>query len=99
MMYEKIAEFEQLVKSLKSNKVAVILSIGSSDGFDASIYSKMAKKDDSRDTFVSTVLGIVINYDLGGLLINWEYPVLWWVSKKSSSASFNFVDFSFYLYS
>jgi GH18 family chitinase len=53
----------------------------------------MANKDDTREIFVTTVLDIVTNYDLGGLLINWEYPVLWWVSKWQSSSATLFLNF------
>lgn len=72
---------ELLIEACKEKKCTVVLEIGSLEGYPPDVFSKMAKDQASREKFVLNVMEIVNMYDLGGLLIYWEYPVYWRVRK------------------
>jgi GH18 family chitinase len=67
-----------MIAACKEKKTAVILAIGNDDGYTPEFYSTMAKEVASRDKFVSSVMEILNEYDLRGVLISWEYPVKSW---------------------
>jgi GH18 family chitinase len=73
-----------VLAACKEKKTVAILAIGSEEKFEPDVYSQMAIEPASREKFTSSVMRvmeIVIKYGLGGLLINWQYPVVWWVSQ------------------
>jgi GH18 family chitinase len=72
---------ELVLAACKEKKTIAILAIGSEEKFEPNKYSTMARETVSREKFVSSVIEIVNKYDFGGVLINWQYPVLWWVSQ------------------
>jgi hypothetical protein len=68
-------EFELVIGACKANNVVVVLEIGKRNGYDTSEFSKMARTKALKERFVMTLLEIVDKFDLGGVHINWEYPV------------------------
>jgi GH18 family chitinase len=74
-------EFELMVAACKEKKTIAVLVIGEEERFQPEFYSKMAKDPTSRENFVSSVMELVNKYGLGGLLIDWQSPVYWWVSQ------------------
>ncbi|WP_199513779.1 glycosyl hydrolase family 18 protein [Nucisporomicrobium flavum] len=71
---ENTSKLSQLVSLGHQNNVKVSLAIGGwNDGNDSG-FEAMAGSASTRTTFVNTVMGVVGQYNLDGIDIDWEYP-------------------------
>ncbi|CAB3361431.1 Hypothetical predicted protein [Cloeon dipterum] len=91
----RFENFQPLVKVFKSKCKPVILAVGlDPDGLSAARFSAIASKEESRNVFVNLVIQVIENFNLDGLLLNWQYPVFWennLIGKRSPYDGVNYV--------
>ncbi|MEU4625118.1 glycosyl hydrolase family 18 protein [Actinoplanes sp. NPDC023801] len=71
---ENTAKLQQLVTLGHQNNVKVSIAIGGWNGGNDSAFESLAANAGTRTTFVNTVMGVVRQYNLDGVDMDWEYP-------------------------
>ncbi|BBH63363.1 hypothetical protein ACTI_00480 [Actinoplanes sp. OR16] len=71
---ENTAKLQQLVSLGHQNNTKVSLAIGGWNDGNDSAFESLAANAGTRTTFVNTVMGVVRQYGLDGVDIDWEYP-------------------------
>ncbi|MEU4692266.1 glycosyl hydrolase family 18 protein [Actinoplanes sp. NPDC023714] len=71
---ENTAKLQQLVTLGHQNNVKVSLAIGGWNDGNDSAFETLAANAGTRTTFVNTVMGVVRQYGLDGVDMDWEYP-------------------------
>jgi chitinase len=71
---ENTAKLQQLVTLGHQNNVKVSLAIGGWNDGNDSAFESLAANAGTRTTFVNTVMGVVRQYGLDGVDMDWEYP-------------------------
>jgi chitinase len=68
------AKLNSLVSLGHSNGVKISLAIGGWNDGNDSAFEALAGNSGARTTFVNTVMGVINQYNLDGVDIDWEYP-------------------------
>jgi chitinase len=71
---DNTAKLQSLVSLGHSNNVRVLLAIGGWNNGDDSAFEALAASAATRTTFVNSVVGVVTQYNLDGIDMDWEYP-------------------------
>src|SRR5690349_341882 len=71
---ENTAKLQQLVTLGHQNNVKVSLAIGGWNDGNDSAFESFAASSGGRTTFTNSVMGVVRQYGLDGVDIDWEYP-------------------------
>ncbi|GIE30634.1 hypothetical protein Ait01nite_036790 [Actinoplanes italicus] len=71
---ENTAKLQQLVTLGHQNNVKVSIAIGGWNDGNDSAFESLAANAGTRTTFVNTVMGVVRQYNLDGVDMDWEYP-------------------------
>lgn len=71
---DNTAKLSQLVSLGHQNGVKVSLAIGGWNDGNDSAFEQLAGNSGSRTTFVNSVMGVINQYGLDGVDIDWEYP-------------------------
>ncbi|WP_305789378.1 glycosyl hydrolase family 18 protein [Symbioplanes lichenis] len=71
---ENTSKLSQLVSLGHQNNVKISLAIGGWNDGNDSAFESLAANASTRTTFVNTVMGVVGQYGLDGIDIDWEYP-------------------------
>lgn len=67
-------KLRSLVSQGHANGVQILISVGGWNNGDDSAIESMAAQAATRSTFVSNMIGIVQEYDLDGVDMDWEFP-------------------------
>jgi chitinase len=68
------SRLSSLVSSAHANGVKVSIAVGGWNDGDDTAFEAMAANSGSRTTFINNIVGVVNQYGLDGVDIDWEYP-------------------------
>lgn len=73
---EDPANFKNLIIEAHLNKVKVIFSVGGWNGGDVSAFESISENPTYRKNFINTLNDLLVQYDLDGIDIDWEAPIV-----------------------